>query len=366
MADKVRIGIVGTGGIAGSHVRSYQKLSQVEVVGLCDIIPGKAAAFGVRRGLPEAKCYEDHVEMIRDLKLDGVSICTYNAAHAQPTINCLTAGLHVLCEKPMCVTLADSVRMARAAKASGKILTIGFQPRYDPNMQYLKEIVQSGALGHVYHVVTGSGRRRGMGGGTFIKKETAGAGAIADIGCYALDMAMNTLGYPRPLSVTAVTSNFFGASAKHSHSSWGTEVWKPEDFEVEDFGAAFIRLEGGIALSFTTSWAMNMDSLGPAIFLGTEAGLKVGNSSSGAWDGSIESMTLFSETLGGQTETKLAMRSRNFDLFEAKVRDFVESIQQGRPAPIPGEQIVRNQAIIGGILRSVEAKGEVAIEIPEL
>ena len=359
MSDKVRIGIIGTGGIAGAHTNSYQQLPQVEVVGLCDIVPGKAARFGQRRGFPQAKCYENHRDMIADLKLDGVSVCTYNTQHAQPAIDCLLDGINVLCEKPMCVTLADAIRMAQAAKKSGKILTIGFQPRYDPNMRYLKEIVQSGALGKVYYISTGSGRRRGIPGGTFINKETAGFGAIADIGCYALDMAMNTLGYPKPLTVTAVSSNYFGTNPKHAQS------WKPAEFEVEDFGAAFVRLEGDTILSFTTSWAMNMDSMGPAIFLGTEAGLKALNSSSGAWDGNIDSMTLFHEVLGGQSQSPVAMRGRGPDLFVAKVRDFVECIQKDRPAPIPGAQIVRSQAIIDGILRSAASKCEVAIEIPE-
>ena len=112
----------------------------------------------------------------------------------------------------MSVTLAEAVDMVNAQQQSGKILTIGFQPRYDPNMKLVQDIVQSGKLGSVYYVETGGGRRRGMPGGTFIRKELAGAGAMADIGCYSLDMALNAMGYPRPLTVLAFTSNHFGTN----------------------------------------------------------------------------------------------------------------------------------------------------------
>ena len=83
------------------------------------------------------------------------------------------------------------------------MLTVGFQPRYDPNMKTIKEIVKSGQLGDIYYIQTG-GRRRGMPGGTFINKDLAGAGAMADIGCYSLDLALNALDYPKPLTVSRV------------------------------------------------------------------------------------------------------------------------------------------------------------------
>lgn len=189
--DPLRIGIIGTGGIARAYARAYREIPEAEVVGLCDIIPGKAAAFGEREGFTKAKSYVQYNDMLEELELDAVSVSTPNASHAFITIDCLQAGKHVLCEKPMSVTLDEAVNMARAAKRADRILSIGFQPRYDPNMQAIRELVQSGILGKIYYVETGGGRRRGMPGGSFINKEEAGFGAIADIGCYSLDMAMN-------------------------------------------------------------------------------------------------------------------------------------------------------------------------------
>ena len=137
---KLRVGIIGTGGIAHSHMRAYAKRSDLEIVALCDVVPGKAKAFAEEFGLEQAACYESHEEMLDKEGLDAVSVCTYNAQHAAPTIYALNRGVHVLCEKPFSVTLEEAAEMMRAEKASGKILSIGFQPRFDENILTTKKL----------------------------------------------------------------------------------------------------------------------------------------------------------------------------------------------------------------------------------
>ncbi|QAY65252.1 Gfo/Idh/MocA family protein [Paenibacillus protaetiae] len=359
MANSQRIGIIGSGGIAAAHAAAYKKLPDVEIVAVADVIPGKAEQFIAGQQLPEAKAFEDHRKML-ELELDGVSICTPNASHHVTAVDALRAGKNVLLEKPMSVTLEEAADMVHASKQTGNMLTIGFQPRYDPNMKVINDIVQSGKLGKVYYVETGGGRRRGMPGGTFIRKDLAGAGAMADIGCYSLDMALNALGYPKPLTVSAYTSNYFGTNpAYHPEAS---------KFEVEDFGVALVRFENDLVLQFKISWAMHMDTLGSTLFLGTDAGLKVNpygtGNWSGVWDGRVGEMKLFHDFMGQQTETPIPVINSGKDLFFEKVRDFSESVRDGRPAPIPGDQIVIQQAIIDGVLRSSALKREVLIDLP--
>lgn len=361
MPKPIKIGIIGSGGIAAAHVQAYQTIEDVEVVAVADIVPGKAAQFVQQAGLHGAKAFENHRHLL-ELDLDGVSICTPNVAHHQTTVDALGAGKHVLLEKPMSVTFEEAVDMVQSSKKNDKILTIGFQPRYDPNMVAIKEIVQSGQLGKVYYIQTGGGRRRGMPGGTFIRKDLAGAGAMADIGCYSLDMALNVLDYPKPLTVSAYTSNHFGTNPKY-HSEAGR-------FDVEDFGVAMVRFEGDLVLNFKIAWAMHMDSLGPTLFLGTDAGLKVTPAGqgpwSGVWDGSVGSITMFHDILGHHTESPIPVKQHKLSLFREKIADFVLAIQEGKPAPIPGEKILRNQAIIDGIQRSATLRREVEIEIPSI
>ncbi|WP_274651782.1 Gfo/Idh/MocA family protein [Paenibacillus humicola] len=359
MSKTLKIGIIGSGGIARAHINQYKKLPDVEVAAVADVVPGKAQQFIEALGLEGAAAYEDHRKLL-ELDLDGVSICTPNVAHHTTAVDAMRAGKQVLLEKPMSVTLAEALDMVQVSRETGRMLTIGFQPRYDPNMKLVQDIVQSGKLGKVYYVETGGGRRRGMPGGTFIRKELAGAGAMADIGCYSLDMALNAMGYPKPLTVSAYTSNYFGTNPLYHKEA--------EKFEVEDFGVAMVRFEGDLVLQFKISWAMHMDSLGSTMFLGTDAGLKVNpfgsGNWSGVWDGKVGNLTLYHDFMGQQTSTPVPIIEHSKDLFFEKVRDFVDAVREGRPAPIPADQIVIQQAIIDGVLRSADLKREVSIELP--
>ncbi|MFD1677173.1 Gfo/Idh/MocA family protein [Alicyclobacillus fodiniaquatilis] len=361
MSKTLKIGIIGSGGIAAAHVNAYKTRDDVEIVAVADVVPGKAAEFIDRMGLTSAKPYEDHRKLLEE-DLDGVSVCTPNVAHHQTSVDALNAGKNVLVEKPMSVTLEQAIEMVEASKRNNKMLTVGFQPRYDPNMVLLKNLVQSGELGKVYYVQTGGGRRRGMPGGTFIRKDLAGAGALADIGCYSLDMALNALGYPKPLTVSAYSSNHFGTNPLYHPQA--------DQFDVEDFGVAMVRFENDVVLNFKISWAMHMDSLGPTLFLGTDAGLKVLPAGqgpwSGVWDGRVGSITMFHDIQGHHTESPIPLQEHRVNLFHEKVYAFIDAIKEGKPAPIPGEQILRNQAIIDGILRSAALRREVDIEIPNI
>lgn len=267
---KLRIGIIGTGGIANSHMQSYMKQSDVEIVAGADIIPDKARKFFEKYEV-QARSFESYKDMIDTVPMDAVSVCTYNCSHAECTIYALEHGLHVLLEKPMTVTLDEAVAICRAEKKSGKIVSVGFQPRYDANMQMIKKIVQSGELGQIYYIQTGGGRRHGIPvswSETFIEKDKAGLGAVGDIGCYSLDMVLNAIGYPKPLTVTGCATGFFGKTPEAY-----AQIGKPEcanKFGVDDFASAYIRLEGNIVLDFRIAWYMHLDTSGDTIIMGVE------------------------------------------------------------------------------------------------
>ena len=356
---KIRIGFIGTGGIAGSHISKYLEMPDVEVVAGCDIVPGKAEAFFKKFKVEGARCYTDHVEMLEKEELDGVSICTYNSTHAVCTINALKKGVHVLVEKPMSITTEEAAEMIRAEKESGKILSIGFQPRFDDNNKMVKKIVQSGILGKIYYVQTGGGRRRGIPGETFISKETAGLGAVGDIGCYALDIVLNALDYPKPLTVSGYTSDFFGKNPKYYNNA--------DKFEVDDFAAAFIRLEGDIIVDFRISWAMHLDNPGDTIILGTEGALRI--PATDCWNGDIGGdMTLYHDVAGTQVETVIP-KFPGFpvcDCFKNKMRSFVDAIKTNGTAPVNASQILYNQAILEHIAKSAEVGHEIEVVIPEI
>ena len=357
---KIRLGIIGTGGISNSHVRAYKQMDDVEIVAGADIIPGKAREALDRWELPEAKAFENTQEMLDTMELDAVSVCTYNSTHAECAIQAMRAGCHVLLEKPMTVTLEDAQAIRRVEKETGKILTVGFQPRYDGRMKKIKEIIQSGKLGKIYYIQTGGGRRRGIPNSTFIEKSTGGIGAMGDIGCYSLDCVLNAIGYPKPLTVTGYTSNYFGTSTEYQSEA------DAKRFNVDDFAAAFVRLEGGIILDFRIAWAMHLDTPGDSIIMGTKGSLRI--PSTDCWNGTVGGpMTIYHDVAGAQTQTTIpVIESKGPGLFDRKIRSFLDAVKNGTPAPVPTSQILYNQAIIDHIVKSAELGHEVEVKIPEI
>jgi len=358
----LKFGIIGTGWIAESHVESLKQMPDVEIVAGADLIPGKARRFFDQYELPDVRCYPDHKAMLENEELDAVCVCTYNVTHAECTIDALNQGINVLLEKPMTVTLDETIEIIKAEKRSGKLLSLGFQPRMDANMQMIKKIVESGELGKVYYIQTGGGRRRGIPNSTFIEKKTAGIGALGDIGCYSLDMVLHAIGYPKPLTVSGYCSNYLGTNPKYNNPA------DAKRFDVDDFAAAFIRLEGDIVLDFRIAWAMHIDTPGDTILMGTEGALRI--PSTECWNGTVGGpMKLYKDVAGSQVETVIPLcpEEDSFGgLFYKKLRSFIDAVKDGGEAPVPSSQIMYNQAIIDGIVKSNKLGREINIEIPEI
>lgn len=365
---KLRVGIIGTGGIAESHINSYLKQPDVEIVAAVDLIPGKAADF-LKRHEVDAPAFVDYKEMIDTVPMDAVSVCTYNRTHKECTVYALEHGIPVLLEKPMTVTLDEAVEICKAEKKSGKIVSVGFQPRMDANMQMIKKIVESGELGRVYYVQTGGGRRHGIPVGwseTFIENDKAGLGAVGDIGCYSIDLVMNALGNPKPLTVSGTATGFFGKTPE-AYATYSKEKAQQcaDKFSVDDFASAYIRLEGGVILDFRIAWYMHLDTPGDTIIMGTKGSLRI--PSTDCWNGSFNKpMTIYHDVAGEPVQTEIPLLPPTKDLFDRKIRSFLDAVITGSEAPVPTSQIIYNQAIIDGIFRSSEEGREVTIEIPEI
>ena len=267
-------------------------------------------------------------------------------------------NIPVLLEKPFTVTLEEAEAVCAAEKASTAFISVGFQPRFDANMQMIKKIVDSGVLGKIYYIQTGGGRRRGIPGSTFIEKSTGGIGALGDIGCYSLDMVLNAIGYPKPLTVSGYVSDFFGKNPKYN----GADAAR---FSVDDFAAAFVRLEGDIILDFRIAWAMHVNTPGDTIIFGTEGALRI--PSTDCWNGSVGgAMTLYHDIAGQRFDTVIPiLENKGAGLFDKKIRSFLDAIKTNGPAPVPTSQILYNQAIIDGINKSAACGREVEIKFAD-
>jgi UDP-N-acetyl-2-amino-2-deoxyglucuronate dehydrogenase len=145
--DKLRWGIIGCGVIAPWHADSVVTSAHADLAAVCDVDREKGRAFTERYG--GVAFYEDYTEMLREGGLDVVSICTPSGLHSEMTVAAARAGVNVLCEKPMAITVPQMDAMMQAVEAAGTKLEVIFQRRTYPTTKVVREAVQSGLLGQL-------------------------------------------------------------------------------------------------------------------------------------------------------------------------------------------------------------------------
>ena len=253
--DKVRIGIIGCGGIANQkHMPALKKLADVEMVAFCDIIEERAQAAAAKFGVEGAKVFTDYKELLK-LDLDVVHVLTPNKQHSFITVDALESGKHVMCEKPMAINTAEAQKMVDAAKRTGKKLTIGYQSRFRPDSMYLKQACENGELGEIYYARAQAIRRRAVPTwGVFLDAEKQGGGPLIDIGTHALDPTLWMMDNYEPEMVVGTKYRKL-ADTKNAANAWGP--WDPEKFTVEDSAFGFVRMKNGATIYLEASWALN-------------------------------------------------------------------------------------------------------------
>ena len=160
---KVRIGVIGCGGIAnGKHLPAHKHNPDSEMVAFCDIIVERAEKAAKEYGIPGAKVYKDYKELLKDKTIDAVLVLTPNISHSFISVDAMKAGKHVMCEKPMAINSKEAQKMLDAAKKYKRILTIGYQSRYTPQAIFLKKECEKGTFGDIYYAKAQAIRRRAV------------------------------------------------------------------------------------------------------------------------------------------------------------------------------------------------------------
>ena len=273
---KLKIGIVGNGGISGAHIDAYKNNPNVEIYALCDIneaaLNNRASQTGVTR------LYRDVREMVKLPELDAVSVCVWNSAHRECTLAALNAGKHVLCEKPMALNAAEAREMMECSEKNHRLLQIGFVRRFEPNVLVVKDLIDQGFFGDVYYVKSSFLRRWGFPGGWFGDKSRSGGGPLIDLGVHNIDLSRYLLGCPRPVSVYGVTFDKLGAQPhiKGRKNYKSHTCVDKEKFDVEDLAMATVRFDNGSVLQMEASFCLNTDkpSLDFSLY-GTKAGARI-------------------------------------------------------------------------------------------
>ncbi len=273
MAQVIKVGIIGCGGIAnGKHMPSLKKVKDCEMVAFCDIVPERAEKAAKTYGTPDAKVYTDYKELLKDKTIDVVHVCTPNRSHSFITVDALEAGKHVMCEKPMAINSAEAEKMLAAAKRSGKKLTIGYQSRFRDDAIYMKQEAENGTFGDIYFARATAIRRRAVPTwGVFLNEYEQGGGPLIDIGTHALDLTLYMMNNYHPKYCVGTTYHKLNNDTDQGNA-WGN--WDPAKFTVEDAAFGFVVMENGATILLQSSWALNTLDVREAVteICGTKAG----------------------------------------------------------------------------------------------
>ena len=195
----IRLAIIGTGGIAGSHATNFSKIPGCQIVAGCDVDAAKAAAFCAKHSIPKA--YSDLDLMLKECAIDAVVNATPDRFHAPHSIKAIQAGKHVLCEKPLALNYAEAATMVKAAKSKGVINMVNLSFRNAPALHKAHQLISSGKLGTIVHVdasylqswlvSTQWGNWRTLPALTWrLSTRHGSAGVLGDIGIHLVDFAL--------------------------------------------------------------------------------------------------------------------------------------------------------------------------------
>lgn len=349
-ARPLRVGIIGCGGIAQTHIGYLTKIPGVSIVAGADIRPIALEHMHSAHGVPKTHLFDDFKAMLKKVgrDIDAVSVCTPNGVHAEAAIAAANAGKHILCEKPMAMNPKEAQAMVNAVHKNGVQFVMGFQHRFEPRSQYVRDLVQSGALGKILYVRAQALRRRGIPNwGVFGRKELQGGGPMIDIGVHILDTAHSLIGNPKPVTATGNTFTWHGNKPSEVKSSWPNWDWKT--YTVEDLAVGMIRFDSGAMLTLESSFVSHIpeDVFDIQIF-GEKGGV--------LWSTS-QTFTDYSTYM---INAQPAFIPR-WDMWEYKIRHFVEVVRDGRANECPAEHGLMVQKMLSGIYASAEAGKEVTI-----
>ncbi len=275
--DRLKIGIIGCGGIAnGKHLPSLKAIDRADITAFCDLIPERAEKAAAEYGVPGARVYADYHELLKDSSIDVCYVLTPNRSHADITCDALRAGKHVMCEKPMAKCAADARRMVETARETGKKLTIGYQHRHKAECRYVKSRIERGDLGDIYYAKAYAIRRRGTPNwGVFLNEYEQGGGPLIDIGTHSLDMTLYLMNNYKPRMV--VGTKYKMVEHAECGNPWGG--WKPDENQtLEDAAFGFIVMENGATITLEATWALNTDEPipeGSCLLCGSKAGASI-------------------------------------------------------------------------------------------
>ncbi|MYD91831.1 MAG: Gfo/Idh/MocA family oxidoreductase [Caldilineaceae bacterium SB0662_bin_9] len=352
MSTTLKVGVVGVGGIARTHMPGWAASEDAEVVAGSDVVEPALKEWGAMHGI--SRLYTDVKDLFADPDIDIIDVCTPNMYHRDLSIGGLEAGKHVICEKPLAPTPDDIRAMMTARDKAGKLLMTAQHFRFSGLSQAMKTEIETGTLGNIYHGRSWMLRRNGfIPSPSFVEKKHSGGGPCIDIGVHVLDLTLWLMGNPEPVAITGVS----GAPLAHlpgQFAAWRPSAPMPGIWDVEDYAVAFVRFDTGATLVLETSWLLHHDIDGEdmQIWLYGDKG--------GCHYPEGKFLSTNYETKQMYTRTLKITRDQ-LEPHAQEVVEFARAIKNGAPSPVPSEHSLQVLTILDGIYRSQAAGKEISL-----
>ncbi len=332
---KLGFALVGLGKLAGGELAPALQVTQhCHLTGLVSGHPDKAREWARQYGVPEKNIYTyETFDQIRDNpEIDVVYVVLPNSMHAEYTIRAAKAGKHVLCEKPMAVSVSECNQMIAASREAGRQLAIGYRLRFEPYNQEMIRLAREKVFGALKVIETACGFRTGDPNQWRLKKALAGGGSLVDLGIYALQAARYISG-EEPVSVSAQVG-----------------LTDPVKFrEVEESIVFDLKFPSGVVASSSSSYAAILPS---RYYAAAENG----------WFEVAPAQ--YYRGIRGRTGDRDGVKEMQFpevNQFAAEMDDFADCILSGRPTRVPGEEGRRDVRIIPAIYEAAASGRAVAL-----
>ncbi len=335
----IKIGVIGCGKIAQvRHIPEYAANPHVEIAGFYDVNRERAEELAKKYG---AAAYASYGELLADKEIDAVSVCAANNAHAEISIAALKAGKHVLCEKPMAVTLEECEAMVSAAKEAGKYLMIGQNQRLAKAHVKAKELIAAGAIGKVltFRTIFGHGGPEtwSVDPGKnvwFFDKSKAAMGAMADLGIHKTDLIQYILG-EKIVETQAVLTTLDKRDASG------------EMIGVDDNAVCIYKTESGAIGTMTASWTYYGAEDNTTVIYGTKGIMRL-------YDDPKYSVKVICVD-GTETDYQIDQIQTNDNQTSSGVIDlFVKCLVEDTPPEISGESVLQAMRAVFASIRSSE------------
>lgn len=351
----MKVAVIGCGTIANTqHIPAYLANPEAEIKYFCDIIPERAEKAVADYGCGIA--VTDYKEVLADPEVEAVSVCTPNKVHSLISIDALRAGKNVLCEKPAARIYSEALEMQKVQHETGKVLNIGVCNRFNNGVIKLKELIDNGVLGDVFHVYVSFRCHRSIPGlgGDFTTKAVAGGGALIDWGVHFLDIVMYCCGDPKPLTVSGETFCKLGKNIGeyvYPGKMWAGPPKLDGIYDVEDSMTALIRTEGP-TITVNGAWAQNVNKEEMFIdFMGDKGGVRI--------DYYTSKFTVYTTKDGKIYEYDPEFEEN--DKFKTEINEFIDCIKTGKKLASHIDTNIITARMMQAIYDSADAHKEIAL-----